>query len=529
MTLLFLLVSSLCFDGIFSKLVKFDKFVYTEGDNIDIPIQNRTRITGRYKNYTEMWSFVWTGSCKTLEKRYICENVRECFDDLVIGNGCDYHNHIDLPLGVAYFRVNGNGSLNLLEDVYFTNGTDILPIMTTTGRGLRINNATVGHTGIYTLSYRFGSGDWFSFHVFLVVKKKTDVKPTTNPKFTKYTTAIVTRPPLAPNIHGAEFISKNYHTQLFSAGDSFTTTTFLKWAIHDSSFNITVSWFFLPINTWCSMYKVYEICLYHSNETSCRNPAEGPNCVFTSPENAKEVATRQYINCKDNDNWTKTCTKIESIDRDHKYLTMVNETINLCFSNTPESASGLYVMLLKYNGRIETWTYTMISTSSLFRSVVEYFDAPESPHEPFDKNVITTEATPKPTPEPEIRSKVIIICVLGIGGVCIIGLIVTTIWGIIKCIRTRRKPYQLVNAYSHIYRELPVNDQFMDDDESDSFEDDSEESGDERPNIPTSPLPPPPPPLPPKKGSSGFRVWFADEKSPNYKDLAERVGSILNE
>ncbi|AQX83383.1 envelope glycoprotein E [Canid alphaherpesvirus 1] len=519
--LFFLIASTLCsvrfgFSTIHNVIVSEKSGFVIDGYSTNPPF-NET------KKFTRGWVFLQTppSYCKDgISISNICIERNICEEDIFLNKRCTIKT-INYPLAVADFEISNN-TIKKINDVYFVNDS-VFPIITTNKSGIHITNVTINNSGIYTL---YENNDKWSHQskILVTIKKKETV---------------ITKPKVYIKKHGGFFHVKNYHSHVFVPNDSFKIELNLESEIYDSEFSASIDWYYMKTSSECSVFHIYETCIFHPHANSCLNPIN-PLCSFTSPLRATSLINRFYFRCKpEGKNWTTDCINTFSINAD-KHIKQHSNNVDLIFSNTPTNASGLYVFILKYNGHPEAWTYTLVSTVKNFMNVIKDMTRPLLSNNKMKKPEHSTQPPTITNITPGFKSKnwvdKYIISVAVVSCITIVILIVVITFCVHQCIGLNRKPYEIINPFNTAYKSLPTNEKnilhFAEVTESDyssdeSFDSDSEELNQRGETIQQG-----------KKEQSGYTIWFNEDleesvskklNQPNYSKIINSLKSIQNE
>nr|AMB16669.1 envelope glycoprotein E [Equid alphaherpesvirus 4] len=510
-----------------------------DGRDVLTPTNTTTRVT-------KAWTFLETppGCAGDITVKTVCVSASLCEDNIIIGNHC---NLLTGEHGIALAEFNVvNGSLQRTKDVYFVNGT-VFPILAETRSVLQIQRATPSIAGVYTLHVSM-NGQIKHSVVLLTVKK-----PPTLPRVHVKTPPPILVPQVTPEAH-TDFIVRGYHSRVYAVGESFDLSVHLESHIQESSFNAEIQWYYMNTSSSsCDLFRVFETCIFHPTAMACLHP-EQHACCFTSPVRATKILHRVYGNCSNRGStWPSRCHSTLLGDRPH-FIQPAPNRVDLLFKDIPESATGLYVFVLLYNGHPEAWTYTLLSTANHFMNVLTDRTRPR-PGEHFYTDHGHQLFTPHPseatTQELGAWTRHYLAFLLIIICTCAALLIALVVWGCILYIRSNRKPYEVLNPFETVYTSVPSNDptdevlvfERLASDSDDSFD----SSSDEELELPQ---PPPAAQLQPysslesadaSRGRSGFKVWFRDTPEaspeplhrptppvgPDYSKVASKLRSIL--
>nr|QCA45176.1 ORF68 [Human alphaherpesvirus 3] len=405
--------------------------------------------------YTETWSFLPSLTCTgdaAPAIQHICLKHTTCFQDVVVDVDCAENTKEDQLAEISY-RFQGKKeadqpwivvNTSTLFDELELDPPEIEPGV------LKVLRTEKQYLGVYIWNMR-GSDGTSTYATFLVTWKGDE--KTRNPT-----------PAVTPQPRGAEFHMWNYHSHVFSVGDTFSLAMHLQYKIHEAPFDLLLEWLYVPIDPTCQPMRLYSTCLYHPNAPQCLSHMNS-GCTFTSPHLAQRVASTVYQNCEHADNYTAYCLGISHMEPSFGLILHDGGT-TLKFVDTPESLSGLYVFVVYFNGHVEAVAYTVVSTVDHFVNAIEERGFPPTAGQP-PATTKPKEITPvNPGTSPLLRyaawtgglAAVVLLCL-------VIFLICTAKRMRVKAYRVDKSPYN----QSMYYAGLPVDD-FEDSESTDTEE-----------------------------------------------------------
>nr|QHW05402.1 glycoprotein gE [Anatid alphaherpesvirus 1] len=450
-------------------IADYHQVIGTTGQDVTLEPKIRDKLpTIVGSRFKEAWSFTKTTECKAVAPAYICLDTIYCFSDLVMDKDCDYHGHMTVPLGIAYYTVHENSALTELDHAYFTRDSNVYPILGANIRGVKITNSTEANEGLYLLHARINDSSYFRTEVFLLTLKDGALKPTAMP--------MPTYAPITPKHMDAEAIISLYKTVLVHAGEDMNVTADLSIYHIQGPYNMTIQWFMKPIvDNTCPILSLYEPCLFHPSERECLFP-ENANCAFASTLNASIVGERKISNCNETGAGWASCQS-EQLDGDNNAaIQVMQKGIGLRLTNPQNTDSGLYVVIITIDDKITSWAYTLLSTIDLFVGVTIETHKPAIAEDTMLKS---TESTPGRGTH-DGRSGLFVVGLGVLGVVTIIILAVSSIFLTTKFLRARArsKSNGIKNAYGSYYNSLPGVEPYSDSDceNGGDFSDDSFEN-----------------------------------------------------
>ncbi|AVT50720.1 envelope glycoprotein E [Cervid alphaherpesvirus 1] len=507
------------------------------------------------------WS-VLAGACPPPAPARVCLDGHQCFADVALDAACLRTARV-APLAVAELAARadaaGDRELSLA-------GPRVLARLGRNETGVLIASAAEEDGGVYFLYDRRPGGEETQSALTLRVAADGTEAPSAAP--TGEAPAPTPGPPrpmttpARPRRHGARFRVLPYHSHVYTPGDSFLLSVRLQSEFFDEApFSASVDWYFLRTAADCALVRVYETCIFHPEAPACLHPADA-RCSFASPYRSESMYSRLYERCRPDPagRWSRECEG-SSYEAPVAHLHPADNGVDLVFAGAPAEASGLYVFVLRYNGHVEAWDYSLVATSDRLANTVADHTRPEA---------AATDA-PEPSPPPGGRPAgappaparwpapwlVVLGGVLALAGLT--GAAALAVWG---CVRraSRERTYDILNPFGAVYTSLPTSDphevlssgeeDFLPDEDSSFAEDDSEDDDD----APDGGGPPAgaydlagAPGSPggahdlagARPSRSGFKVWFRDpveddaapppqpRAAPDYTAVAARLKSIL--
>ncbi|AIU39308.1 envelope glycoprotein E [Testudinid alphaherpesvirus 3] len=323
-------------------------FVVNSGDDLQIPV--RIRAVNDSEDILRVEVFhLSTPSCGGVREREICDYEKKCHVDLVFPADCQYAQAVQqLVYRVTYVNCSAiafqkgwcSNTHARIGTAHIAHGMH--------GFGLQLHHLAARDSGIYKIiitgTHEAKTVDFsitvLSSHTF------TDAPRSSSP-FRESTVGV-----MASN------------TLIMYPGSTLVTTAEIVDTIYDPEFNLTIGWYHFTIPSTCQSIVLYPTCLELNGQSECETAEHLSECSITSLSSSTVVVYRIYNRCTHATSWRTDCMHVDFNDPKLGNRISMQDDGNIAIHPAGDEDSGLYLVVVMYNGRFAPGSLGYVSVSS---------------------------------------------------------------------------------------------------------------------------------------------------------------------